>query len=246
MAFSASTAHKSRSDSSSFSLHLRFLTRTFDSGTMCVYNIDPLGDTILTLANPNNYPPALDECVVATEPEPPGEAPPVDKPVSVPVTFLVSSHHLVLASPVFKAMMNGGWNEGNMKEGRFRVRTEDWDVEALTIVMNVLHSHYRQVPKTVTLKMLAKISVIVDYYKIQEAFQPMVLLWMLPLESQVPSTSFSPDDVLWILISWVFEDEKVFTQTTKAAILWGREDIVGSNTLPIPPVVIGKLLSNLQ
>jgi hypothetical protein len=212
---------------------------------MCDRNIDPLGDTILTLANPNNSPPALVESVVAAEPEPPDSSPLVDKPVPVLVTFLVSSYHLILASPVFKAMLNGGWHEGNKKDGRFRIRAEDWDVEALTIAMNILHSHYRRVPKTVTLKMLAKISVIVDYYKIQEAFQPMVLLWMPSLESRMPSFSFSPDDVLWILVSWVFEDEKAFTQTTKAAILWGKEDIV-SPTLPIPPVVIGKLLPNLQ
>ena len=206
---------------------------------MCDYNIDPLGDTILALANPNNSPPVLCDSVAAAEPEPPDEAPPFEKPERV--TFLVSSHHIILASPVFKAMLKGGWGEGEKKDGRFYIRAEDWDVEALTIVMNVLHSHYRQVPKTVTLKMLARISVIVDYYKIQEAFQPMVLLWMSPLESQVPSSSFSPDDVLWILVSWVLEDEKAFTQTTKAAILHGKDNIVVPKTLPIPQVIIGKL-----
>jgi len=38
-----------------------------------------------------------------------------------------------------------------------------------TIVMSVLYSHYRLVPKKVSLEMLAKIAVIVDYYKIHEA-----------------------------------------------------------------------------
>jgi hypothetical protein len=180
---------------------------------MCDYNINPFGDAILTLANPNNSPPALDESVVAAKPQPPGEAPLVDKPV--PVTFLVSSRHIISASPVFKAMLKGGWDEGEKKDGRFFISAEDWDVEALTVVMNVLHSHYRQVPKTVTLKMLAKIGIIADYYKLQEALQPMAMLWIGALKNTMPGTSFDADAVLWILVSWVFEDETAFKSITQ-------------------------------
>lgn len=141
---------------------------------MCDHNIDPSGDAILTLENPNNVPAVLSEPVAVETPAPPGGGDSTDNSMdkSATVTFLVSSRHLVLASPVFKAMLKGGWSEGNKKGGRFRIRAEDWDVEALTVVMNVLHSHYRQVSKTVTLKMLAKIGMIVDYYKVHEAFQP--------------------------------------------------------------------------
>lgn len=221
---------------------------------MCDYNIDSTGDAILTLKKPNNVPPVLWESaafairepsalwgsVAIAIPEPPGGGDSTGK--SVKVTFLVSSRHLVLASPVFKAMLEGGWSEGNKKDGRFRIRAEDWDVEALTVVMNVLHSHYRQVPKRVTLKMLAKIGMIVDYYKLHEAFQPMARLWMEPLKNSMPDSSFGADATLWLSVSWVFEDETAFTSITKVAILWSPKGVEVPQGLPIPQVIIGKCL----
>ncbi|KAK3370952.1 hypothetical protein B0T24DRAFT_531308, partial [Lasiosphaeria ovina] len=78
-------------------------------------------------------------------------------------TFLVSSRHLILASPVFKVMLTGGWKEGEKNNGPLRGGAEDWDTEALMIVMNVLHNHYRQVLKKVSLEILAKIAVIINY-----------------------------------------------------------------------------------
>jgi hypothetical protein len=159
-----------------------------------------------------------------------------------PVTFLVSSRHLILASPVFKAMLTGGWKEGDKNNGPLQVGAEDWDAEALVIVMNVLHSHCHQVPKTISLEMLAKIAVIVDYYKIHEAVQIIASLWVKALEKTLPS-SLGRDVILWILVSSVFGDATIFRQVTKVAILWSREDMKIPCGLPIPPAVIGKVLT---
>lgn len=199
---------------------------------MCDYNIDPQGDVILTLTNPNAPIPFCKPNLWF------GIA-----PSHASVTFLVSSRHLVLASPVFKAMLTGGWSEGDKKDGQYNIRAEGWDTEAFRTVMNVLHGRYRQVyykdAILNTLETLVRIGVIVDYYKIHEAFEPMAFLWTRTLKFMAPSVSFSPEDILWIMISWVFKDGETFRQTTKAAILWGKGDIMAQG-LPIPPPIIGR------
>jgi len=259
---------------------------------MCDYVLDPFGDVILTLSNPNapfavwddsEDGPALTEPSVNPEtvekPTPPAvhtlpaeillplveptavaeditiarnELPaPQDNNEASPqqeesqtstistesVTFLLSSRHLILASPVFKAMLTGGWKEGDKDNGPVRRGcAEDWDTEALVTVMNVLHSYYRQVPKKVSLEMLAKIAVIVDYYKIHEAFQVIASLWINALKMSLPESP-GRDLILWILVSWVFEDAAIFRKVTKVAILRSKKDITIPHELPIPAVI---------
>lgn len=257
---------------------------------MCDYVMDPFGDVILTLSNPNapfavwdggEDGPALTEPSAnpeTAEPTPhaehtlPAEIPPLVETTApaedttiardeLPApqdneaspqeesqtstistesaTFLVSSRHLILASPVFKAMLTGGWKEGDKNNGPVRGSAEDWDTEALVIVMNVLHSHYRQVPKTVSLEMLAKIAAIVDYYKIHEALQLIASLWINALKNSLPDSP-GRDVILWILVSWVFGNAAIFRQVTKVAILQSKKDITIPHELPIPLAVIGK------
>jgi hypothetical protein len=227
------------------------------------YSMDPSGNVVFTLKNPNaplaiwggESDPIIEPAIPTNnEPFAEDEPPPAqgDKaslpddsrsitPSDGPVTFLVSSRHLILASPVLKAMLTGGWNEGSTNNGQFQIRAEDWNVEALEVVMNVLHSQYRKVPKRVTLEMLAKIAVIVDYYKVHEAFQIVALTWLRPFSKWLPNL-LSPDIILLILVSWVFEHAIIFKHVTKIAILRSRKDVSVSQQLPIPSAVIGKLL----
>jgi len=139
-------------------------------------------------------------------------------------------------------MLTGGWKEGDKNNGPLQVGAEDWDAKALVIVMNVLHSHCRQVPKTVSLEMLAKIAVIADYYKIHEALQIIASLWVKALKQALPN-SLGRDIILWILVSSVFGDATIFRQVTEVAILRSRKDVEIPRELPIPPALIGKLLT---
>ncbi|CAJ2508725.1 Uu.00g137510.m01.CDS01 [Anthostomella pinea] len=42
---------------------------------------------------------------------------------------------------------------------------EDWDANALSILMYVIHGRHRGVPRSASLELLTKIAVLVDYYK---------------------------------------------------------------------------------
>lgn len=66
-------------------------------------------------------------------------------------------------------------------DGLYHVPAEDWDGEALLCVLQVLHLHNSQVPRTVSLEMLAKIAVLVDFYKCADTAGPYNLSILSPV-----------------------------------------------------------------
>ncbi|KAK3934812.1 hypothetical protein QBC46DRAFT_273059 [Diplogelasinospora grovesii] len=193
--------------------------------------LDPLGDVILTLKNPN-APFATWHRPVATE----------ERSVVIhePITFLVSSRHLILASPVLKAALTGGWNESIAREtdGPREISTEGWDVQAMIIIMNIVHHKWSQVPREVDLELLAKIAVVVDYYQTYEMGQFMGTLWVERLRTPLPD-SYGREIMLWLCISSVFRDAEVFRHATKVVIRQCPRDLE-TLELPIPSAVVGK------
>ncbi|KAH7066495.1 hypothetical protein FB567DRAFT_574280 [Paraphoma chrysanthemicola] len=125
------------------------------------------------------------------------------------VWYYVSRRHLVSSSPTLDRMISGAvWKEGNRDEsdGLYHVPAEDWDAEALLYVLQVLHLRNGQVPRTVSLEMLAKIT-----------------RWVERLRVTSPVPSFLCRDLmLWMCIAWVLKLPQEFEQTTTVAMR--RED----------------------
>lgn len=162
------------------------------------------------------------------------------------VQFHVSSRHLMLASSYFeRALSNEGWSESGCSEedGRFHITTEEeWDPDAFLIVLNLLHSKNKHVPRTVSLEMLAKIAVLVDYYECQEALTVWTPIWIsyLTPRSPVPS-NYCRDLILWLCTAWVFDDADRFRHACDIAIKQSTEEM-RTLDLPIPDRVSGMLL----
>ncbi|KAG6231600.1 hypothetical protein E4U26_006752 [Claviceps purpurea] len=173
------------------------------------------------------------------------------------IHFRLSSRHLALASPVFKAMLNGSWkestpaldrsNNGSAKtraplqlgfdsQVRFELTAEDWDDEVFLILMNIVHGRNALVPLSSDLTTLVKMSVLVDYYQCQEVTQVVVGLWIDKLSDQLPK-SYNPECVMWMFVSWVFSRGEIFEEMTKVAI---RTSVGGLGTihLPFPPMLL--------
>lgn len=134
-----------------------------------VHKIDPKADTIVVLENP-----LVDFAV--WEPWEPSDRKKSNKSASKngPVSYYVSSRHLILASKRFSTMLSGEqWKEGlrDQEDDLFHTKADGWDAEALLILMNVIHHQNRQVPKAVSLDMMAKIVVLVDFYECDEAME---------------------------------------------------------------------------
>lgn len=117
--------------------------------------MDPDGDTVIVLNNPTPPVPVnisrerqAARTAVADSDVDMNTASELNGPTSH--TFLVSSRHLILASPVFKSMLTkSGWREGKKVDGQFRIDTSEWDSQAFCIVLNLVHGRQRQTPTSV-------------------------------------------------------------------------------------------------
>ncbi|KAH0551143.1 hypothetical protein GP486_007519 [Trichoglossum hirsutum] len=150
------------------------------------------------------------------------------------IQIRVSSNHLALASTYFERMLRGNWKEGHAlrSDGHVGLDVGEWDHEAFLILMNVIHGRTRAVPQSISLELLAKIAVLVDYYKCEEVIRVFLEMWISQLKENLPET-YSRDLILWICISWVFRLSKQFTIATNIALQQSRGPIQTLG-LPIP------------
>ncbi|RAH67298.1 BTB/POZ domain-containing protein [Aspergillus aculeatinus CBS 121060] len=153
--------------------------------------------------------------------------------------ILVSGKHLALASSYFKKMLRGTWKEttSHLPAGRMEIAAEGWDLEALLIVLKALHCQNSQIPRRLSLEMIAKIAVVADYYQCKEALEFFSQTWLESLAQEPPNT-YCRDLFLWIWISWFFGRQSQFRQTTSAAASRSTSP-VASLGLPIPGAIIG-------
>lgn len=181
-------------------------------------------------------------------------AEPVSQPceyVDEEIHYLVSSHHLMRASPWFmRILRNETFTESvqDPSDGRFHIQANGWDEEALHIILDIFHIRTRRVPATVSLELLAKISVLVDYYELVggEVIEREVTGWIDHLKRTVAvPSSYCRDLMLWICISRVFRMSKEFEQATTVAIK-ASQGWLQTLDLPIPEVVACTLSNSLD
>jgi hypothetical protein len=121
-----------------------------------------------------------------------GEEPEVDTPATC---LILSSKHMVMASSVFKAML----------DGRVEATLDD-DLEAFTILANLIHGKALSIPLKVTLDMLLRLAVLVDKYKLREVTGVVSRLWMDNLLPILPTDYTTAAVMVWLAISWVFRE----------------------------------------
>ncbi|KAF7169069.1 hypothetical protein CNMCM5623_001901 [Aspergillus felis] len=157
------------------------------------------------------------------------------------VHMIVSSKHLKLACPVYRRMFSEPWREARILAAgkRFEIQSEFEDIEAMLILMNIIHGRGSKVPREVTLDKLVEIAVLVDYYECHEAVDVMAEIWMDKLVGSMPFT-YGKGIVWWIFISWVFQRPSAFTLATKIAATQSQQR-VDPDGLPIPQRILDKI-----
>ncbi|KAF2833803.1 hypothetical protein CC86DRAFT_311913 [Ophiobolus disseminans] len=168
---------------------------------------------------------------------------PQGSPQSAPKVYLVSSRHLINASAKFRSELTGSWSESLRDEdGMYHLTTCDWDADAFAILLNIYHLQYRQVPRELGLEMLAKMAVLVDYYRCWEAFDLIAPLWVQAAITASPlSEKYERDTMLWMVVSWVFKLPEKFQETTSIVINRNEESDVRDMELGIPPPILDEL-----
>ncbi|KAE9378227.1 hypothetical protein N431DRAFT_435400 [Stipitochalara longipes BDJ] len=177
----------------------------------------------------------------------PAESPPLE--IEPPkfqkeIHMLVSSKHLMLASPMFKAMLqHSNFKEGDelRSSGQVKVPLPDDDPAALKILLDIVHGRVRQVPRHVNLTTMTELSVLVDKYQMLEVVELYVEMWMSTLKTSVPMF-FTADLLAWLSISWVFGLGDIFKQISRIAMR-GSTDLFGAHEshLPIPQPVFAAI-----
>jgi hypothetical protein len=133
----------------------------------------------------------------------------------------------------------------NEVDGLYHIEAHDWDVEAFLIVLRIVHGRNKQVPREVTLEMLAKIAVLEDYYNFGEVLDVFTEVWIQKLtKTPIPAT-YCRDLILWIWVAWVFDIEQQFMEATATAIKQSTES-VRTLELPLPARVSGTCVFNLS
>ncbi len=88
--------------------------------------------------------------------------------------MIVSSKYMMLASLVFKAMLQPGlFREGIQRNAADQMEVElpDNDQHIIVIVLNIIHGRNRFVPKQADLEILTKLAILVDKYQMVEAVE---------------------------------------------------------------------------
>ena len=154
----------------------------------------------------------------------------------------VSSKHLSVSSVVFKAMLSKNFEEGHVlrSNGITEVALPDDHPLAFLVILHLLHSRMRSVPRSIDQDLLTEIAVLADKYRFHEALGFHSDMWIDGLKNKIPA-SLGEDLYKWICVSWVFSKATEFKKATQIA---QRQAVSKLDDLPIdlpiPNTVIGE------
>ena len=148
----------------------------------------------------------------------------------------------LLKSIVFRRMLDGpGFAETRRLRdaGCLEMELPDDDYTAFTIIMQVVHGHFDNVPKRVNLELFTEIATLVDKYEWHEVMRIHANGWIAAHRTLVPT---APDKLVvpWLWIFWVFNRTLEFRALTE---MLERDSTAASfeeaPECPLPDCVIG-------
>jgi len=150
---------------------------------------------------------------------------------TINATYLVSSHLLCSASPIFRASLGPSSRFAEAIEFRrsqevatatsvsddslyiMRIGGDlGFDPTAMAVVLYIIHGRVGHIPETIEFKNLLDIAIICDYYECAGAMSPWNKAWMQPLEK----LALEPGYEDWLFIAFLFGNQELFGKITKA------------------------------
>ncbi|KAI9048631.1 hypothetical protein LZ554_007463 [Drepanopeziza brunnea f. sp. 'monogermtubi'] len=162
------------------------------------------------------------------------------------VDMLVSSKHLSLASPVFKAMLQGSFRESQIlhSTGKVEVPLPEDNPAHFEILLNLIHGRPKRVPTEVDLVTLTGLAILVDKYQLADVVDLYKSLWAQNLKDTFPEIYMSNMEMLsWLTFAWVFKLPEEFQTVTKTAsqMCSGKMRIPQGLNLPIPDELLTRI-----
>lgn len=160
----------------------------------------------------------------------------------------MSSKHLTLASPVFKALLRGSFAESSDLQSDLspEILLHDDDPAAFWLLLYIIHGRPKQVPNKIGLETLTQIALLVDKYELHEVSEVITDGWIEQIqEEDVPDCEHDIGKVAQLLcVAWVFRNPMMFSKMTFLAMQLsvGNFACVEAAHLPITAAVLGNSL----
>jgi hypothetical protein len=151
---------------------------------------------------------------------------------------------LTILSPVFKAMLAGGFREAEATISK--IPLPDDDPDALLLLLQIAHLKFKDLPNTLSFQNLYQLAVVCDKYDAVGPIRPFWDKYGAPFLSNIEEAGYEE----WLFIAWTFGIEdvcikvmnKLILETNTTAGILAR---AGKSLEPIvPPDAIGKSFYN--
>ncbi len=166
------------------------------------------------------------------------------------IAYVVSSHALCLASPVWKKIIHPPFQKLSCAESHEDgLRSKQIDLhednkEALLHLLNIAHLQFNKVPTQLPFKSILDIAVLCDKYDCVGLVKPWLPLWLVDEETQYKE----PDHEEWLFVAWVFGREKTFIELARKLVIEVRMSPTGvcltstGKIFPsqMPPGIVGR------
>ena len=174
-------------------------------------------------------------------------AKPVKKPERIilsshEVQCVVSSRHMMLASQYFEKMLSGNSNEAITLRTKKHVSIPlSADLDAMIILLNIVHGVSRKVPRQVNLDVLNKLAVLVSSLGMLEAVQFFSDTWIDNFQREGFPESYNENVLPLLFVFWVFDRPLEFKNMTRITQRECDEKLgEDMQEVPIPHSIIGK------
>ncbi|KAF8444345.1 hypothetical protein BDZ91DRAFT_803794 [Kalaharituber pfeilii] len=132
--------------------------------------------------------------------------------------FLINSHILCVASPVFRAMLseNSSFKEATSLAARTSIEIQllDDNPNALAVILRAIHLQSDWVPDSLTTEQLYQVAVLCDKYDMRQSLELWLRKWIPQRESEASTYPHK-----WLFISIAFARKQILSKVSRELIL---------------------------
>jgi hypothetical protein len=159
------------------------------------------------------------------------------------VHCIVSSRHMMLASRYFEKLLSGNSKEATTLRSTRHVSIPlSADLDAMIVLLNIVHGVSRKVPRQVKLDTLSKLAMLVSVFGMIDAVQFFSDTWIDDFQRKGLPQSYDEKVLSLLFVFWVFDRPAEFKNMSRITQRECDENLdEDAQNVPIPRNIIGKL-----
>jgi hypothetical protein len=120
--------------------------------------------------------------------------------------YVVCSKAMARSSPVWNAMLFGGYKESRPPNDEWIVSMEEDKPEALLTILHIIHGAFNSVPHKITSSTLYDLLTVTEKYDMTHVTRPWAQTWMKDIQNHYDFRS----DTIVLFVAWEMGDQLVF------------------------------------